>query len=312
MADAAVKVAVLSALRGLLVEASDEAFAGALSMEPSPGAVTVAPFAQTRLKRPAGADASAWAAREAELLAWFEGGAVCLVCVSQDASPTGLFIGLVPSSRRAISWALNLSGIVHIHRPSAESKRSRQAPVVVKLHKHILTQREESAMAPPERRLSAEASRSRRRCRSPRSCPATTTSSRRRRRVIVDNGVISSVASPIWSWTSSAAAPSRSTLRSGRRWFSHARAVTSAEPRKRSRQAPVVVPGAHINKNRGLMAALRLNERLARRRRCSICRRRRHLRQTARRFFRGARHRAPLPSNEGLATLTCLLYTIRI
>ena len=74
VADAAVKVAVLSALRGLLVEASDEAFAGALSMEPSPGAVTVAPFAQTRLKRPAGADADAWAAREAELLAWFEGG----------------------------------------------------------------------------------------------------------------------------------------------------------------------------------------------------------------------------------------------
>ena len=74
VADAAVKVAVLSALRGLLVEASDEAFAGALSMEPSPGAVTVAPFAQTRLKRPAGADASAWAAREAELVAWFEGG----------------------------------------------------------------------------------------------------------------------------------------------------------------------------------------------------------------------------------------------
>ena len=67
VADAAVKVAVLSALRGLLVEASDEAFAGALSMEPSPGAVTVAPFAQTRLKRPAGADADAWAAREAEL-----------------------------------------------------------------------------------------------------------------------------------------------------------------------------------------------------------------------------------------------------
>ena len=67
VADAAVKVAVLSALRGLLVEASDETFAGALSLEPSPGAVTVAPFAQTRLKRPAGADASAWAAREAEL-----------------------------------------------------------------------------------------------------------------------------------------------------------------------------------------------------------------------------------------------------
>ena len=37
----------------------------------------------------------------------------------------------------------------------------------------------------------------------------------------------SSVASPIWSWTSSVpSAPSRSTLRSGRRWFSHARAVT--------------------------------------------------------------------------------------
>ena len=74
MADAAVKVAVLSALRGLLAEASDSAFAGALSLEPSPGAVTVAPFAQTRLKRPAGADAGAWAAREAELVAWFEGG----------------------------------------------------------------------------------------------------------------------------------------------------------------------------------------------------------------------------------------------
>ena len=74
VADAAVKVAVLSALRGLLVEASDAAFAGALSMEPSPGAATVAPFARTRLKRPAGADASAWAAREAELVAWFEGG----------------------------------------------------------------------------------------------------------------------------------------------------------------------------------------------------------------------------------------------
>ena len=73
VADAAVKVAVLSALRGLLAEASDEAFAGALSLEPSPGAATVAPFAQTRLKRPAGADASAWAAREAELVAWFEG-----------------------------------------------------------------------------------------------------------------------------------------------------------------------------------------------------------------------------------------------
>ena len=56
------------------VNTSDEAFAGALSMEPSPGAATVAPFARTRLKRPAGADASAWAAREAELVAWFEGG----------------------------------------------------------------------------------------------------------------------------------------------------------------------------------------------------------------------------------------------
>ena len=74
MADAAVKVAVLSALRGLLAEASDEAFTGALSMEPSPGAATVVPFAQTRLKRPAGADADAWATREAELVAWFEGG----------------------------------------------------------------------------------------------------------------------------------------------------------------------------------------------------------------------------------------------
>ena len=40
----------------------------------SPGAATVAPFARTRLKRPAGADATAWAAREAELVAWFEGG----------------------------------------------------------------------------------------------------------------------------------------------------------------------------------------------------------------------------------------------
>ena len=37
-------------------------------------AVTVAPFAQTRLKRPAGADADVRAAREAELVAWFEGG----------------------------------------------------------------------------------------------------------------------------------------------------------------------------------------------------------------------------------------------
>ena len=124
VADAAVKVAVLSALRGLL-GASDETFAGALSLEPSPGAVTVAPFAQTRLKRPAGADASAWAAREAELVAWFEVArwGVSVSSVSFDARRS--------VDRRAIDRAWSLGGLVHIHRPSAESrKRSNQALVV--------------------------------------------------------------------------------------------------------------------------------------------------------------------------------------
>ena len=45
----------------------------ALSLEPS-RCGDVAPLRADAARRPAGADAGAWAAREAELVAWFEGG----------------------------------------------------------------------------------------------------------------------------------------------------------------------------------------------------------------------------------------------
>ena len=72
--DASAKVAVLSALRCLLVETDDARFAAALQLEPSEGAADVESFARARLRRPPSADAGAWAGREAALFAWFGSG----------------------------------------------------------------------------------------------------------------------------------------------------------------------------------------------------------------------------------------------
>ena len=61
---------------------------------------------------------------------------VCLSTLACDKS--GLWLGLVPSSRRAISWAWNLGRLLHIHRLSAESrKRSNQAPVCETLQARV-------------------------------------------------------------------------------------------------------------------------------------------------------------------------------